>query len=127
MDFVIHLFHDGQLVTMDSKYNLKDTSVTKDKVNEYLEALIGKIFATLYIYEDCQKINDYNSLTSYLYRLRFEIEGFYKITDSIGFISIVSILSNLYEKSMDDANIISKDHVKSLIFHCISIIKKAKE
>lgn len=59
------------------------------------------------------------TFNSYLDRLIIEFDGIKDIFDITIFISIVGILSGMRNKK----NLTHKE-VKSLVFHCISIVKK---
>lgn len=107
-----------------------DYKLSKEDLNSFLDSLINKIFAILAIYEDCEKLNEYSTLSFYMLRVSSEIKGFSKIMKINSFISLCSILEDIREKislkELGDLKCINHDEVKSLIFHCISIVKKEK-
>lgn len=129
MDGVEPPFHNGRLVNMSNNL-FYDYKLSKKDLNSFLDSLINKIFAILAIYEDCEKNNEYSTLSFYMLRVSSEINGFSKIMKINSFISLCSILEDIREKialkELGDSKCINHDEVKSLIFHCISIVKKEK-
>lgn len=129
MDGVEPPFHNGRLVNMSNNL-FYDYKLSKEDLNSFLDSLINKIFAILAIYEDCEKLNEYSTLSFYMLRVSSEIKGFSKIMKINSFISLCSILEDIREKislkELGDLKCINHDEVKSLIFHCISIVKKEK-
>lgn len=99
-------------------YNIK---ITNDEKSKYLESAIDKVFAILGIYEDCMEQNNFENYFIYLNRLLTEFNGVYYLLDINSFISLVSII-----KGMIETKTTNHKSVKSLTFHCISILKKAK-
>ena len=71
------------------------------------------------IFEDCEAINDYSGYTTYTKRLARELNGLYDIFGIVNFLSIVSILDGMKVP-------IEHSEVKQLVFHCISLVKKAR-
>ena len=112
----IPTFPNGRLVTMDYKFN--DISFTQTEIEEYCKIVVNKLFAILGIFEDCQLKSDFDSYYSYLNRLCTELNGLYAMFGIRKFLSIVSVLSGMHED-------LAPTHagVKSLVFHCISIVK----
>lgn len=100
-------------------YNKIKATVTEEEIEYYLNNSINKIFAILGIYEDCEKNNSFDSYYTYLSRTITELSGFEYIFQKNFFISIISVLAGMIE----DKNPNHKK-VKSLTFHCISLIKK---
>lgn len=99
-------------------YNIK---LSKEEINTYLESAINKVFAILGIYEDCMENNNFENYFIYLNRLITEFSGIYYLLDINSFVSLIAIIKGMSkEKSTNHKN------VKSLTFHCISILKKAK-
>jgi hypothetical protein len=113
-------------------FMVNGVQVDKDGLNQYLDGLIGKVFAVLGVYEDCTEANDYSIFDSYVYRVESELEGFYHISGVVPFLSLSSILEDLREKIAEDSKKEASERdmthkrVKSLVFHCISIVKKEK-
>ena len=107
---------------------INETPVDKDHINSYLDGLIGKVFAILGVYEDCVQMDSFDIFDTYTYRVMCELRGFYEFTGSTSFISLSSILEDVrvqvLEKKEDET--LSHKRVKSLVFHCISIIKKER-
>ncbi len=93
--------------------------IEHEAFNSYLKSSINKIFAILGIYEDCEKNNNYESYYSYLNRIITEFIGIYKLFNNDTFFSLVGVLNGMKE----DVEPTHKK-VKSLTFHCISLIKK---
>ena len=90
-----------------------------EEIQEYKQYLINKIFAILGIYEDCDNIQDFTGYTTYISRLTREFNGIYNMFGIINFLSIVSILEGMKVP-------ITHAEVKQLVFHCISLVKKAR-
>jgi len=108
---------NGQMEIMD--YNFNDIQFSKAEVEEYQKNVVNKIFAVLGIYEDCQSKSDFESYYAYLGRLCTELNGLYQMFGSKVFLSVASVLCGMKE---DDAP--THSTVKSLVFHCISVVKK---
>lgn len=89
------------------------------EIQEYKQSVINKLFAILGIFEDCEAINDYSGYTTYTRRLARELNGLYDIFGIVNFLSIVSILEGMKVP-------IEHSEVKRLVFHCISLVKKAR-
>ena len=117
MACTIRLSIIGLLVIMDYK-TIKE-NVQKQDIDFYLNSSINKLFAILGIYEDCEKNNDFDSYYTYLARTITELSGFDYIFEMNFYISIISILVGMLEDK-------SPNHkkVKSMTFHCISLVKK---
>lgn len=89
------------------------------EIQEYKQSVINKLFAILGIFEDCEIINDYSGYTTYIRRLAREFNGLYDMFGIVNFLSIVSILDGMKVP-------IEHSEVKQLVFHCISLVKKAR-
>lgn len=106
--------------------------IEDEKINAYIDSLIGKVFAILGVYEDCSEMGSYDIFDSYIFRVICELRGFYRLTNSTSFLSLSSILKDLQSTVMEDClkdvedRCMTHKRVKSIIFHCISIIKKEK-
>ena len=92
-----------------------------NEIQEYKQSVINKIFAILGIYEDCEKINDFTGYTTYIKRLTKEFNGVYDMFGVVNFLSLVGVLEGM--KVPVDMN---HTEVKRLVFHCISLVKKAR-
>lgn len=102
-------------------YNISGIEVSGKTLNKYLDTLINKVFAILGVYEDCEEINDFYTYDTYLDRVITELTGGYYVIGFNNFVSLVNILTGIkYSEEL------SHKRVKSLVFHCISIIKKMK-
>ena len=86
------------------------------EIQEYKQSVINKLFAIL---EDCEAINDYSGYTAYIKRLTREFNGLYNMFGIVSFLSVVSILEGSQVP-------IEHSEVKRLVFHCISLVKKAR-
>lgn len=119
MDFIPPLFQIGRWAIME--YRMGEIHLSKEDSNEYLDASVNKVFALLGVYEDCEKRKNFESYIIYINRLITEFSGFHSLFEVKIFLSIVSILKGM-------TNVDEMDHktVKSLTFHCISMLKKAK-
>lgn len=89
------------------------------EIQEHKQFVINKIFAILGIFEDCDAINDYTGYTTYVRRLTREFNGLYNMFGIVNFLSIVSVLEGMQVP-------IEHSEVKQLVFHCISLVKKAR-
>ena len=101
----------------------EDDSQTCDfsdkEIQEYKQSVINKLFAILGIFEDCEAINDYSGYTAYIKRLTREFNGLYNMFGIVNFLSVVSILEGSQVP-------IEHSEVKRIVFHCISLVKKAR-
>lgn len=107
---------------------VNEKSIDKEQYNSYLDGMIGKVFAILGVYEDCAQLNSFEIFDTYTYRVMCELRGFYELTNSTSFISLSSILGDIRTqvlKKETDGEFCHK-RVRSLVFHCISIIKKER-
>lgn len=117
MDCTIPRSVIGPMVTM--AFNSYNTELTEENLNSYLESSINKVFAILGIYEDCEKNNNFDGYYAYLTRITTEFFGIYKLFDNNTFFSLVGVLNGMKEDTEPNHK-----KVKSLTFHCISLIKK---
>lgn len=101
---------------MDYKIEIK-----KEELNEYLDKLINKTFAILGVYEDCDKKESYNDYFTYLDRLCLELKGCSSSLEMDKFLSLYNVLIG-----MANSDIMEHKKVKSLVFYCISVIKKMR-
>ena len=92
---------------------------SEKEIQEYKQSVINKLFAILGIFEDCEAINDYSGYTAYIKRLTREFNGLYNMFGIVNFLSVVSILEGSQVP-------IEHSEVKQLVFHCISLVKKAR-
>ena len=97
-------------------YNFNKIQFTDDDIQYYIDCSVNKLYATLCVFEDCEKKSDYETYHIYLKRLITEFTGIYNIFDVNVFLSILNGM-------ILEENPKHKD-VKSLIFHCISLLKK---
>ena len=102
-------------------YNINGIEISDEMLDKYFDILINKIFAILGIYEDCEEAEDFSNYNVYLDRVITELTGGYYVIGFENFISLTNILTGI--KYSDEIN---HKKVKSLVFHCISIIKKMK-
>lgn len=105
---------------MDYK-NIRN-SFSEKSIDEYLNFSVNKIFAILGIYEDCVKADNLENYYTYLTRIITELSGFSSIFENSFFVSVISVLVGMLE----DKNPTHKK-VKSLTFHCISLLKKSSK
>lgn len=102
-------------------YNVNGIEISGEMLNKYFDTLINKIFAVLGVYEDCEEIKDFSSYDIYLDRVLTELTGGYYIIGFDNFVSLSNILAGIkYSENINHRK------VKSLVFHCISIVKKMK-
>lgn len=100
-------------------YNFNKMQFTDDDIQYYIDCSVNKLYATLCVFEDCEKRSNFETYHIYLKRLITEFTGIYDIFDISVFLSVVGILNGMILE--EDPK--HKD-VKSLIFHCISLLKK---
>lgn len=111
---------------------INEIIIEDSQINKYIDGLIGKVFAILGVYEDCTELNCYDIFDSYIYRVICELRGFYRLTNATSFLSLSSILEDLHQSVLEDSlkditeRKVTHKRVKSLVFHCISIIKKER-
>ena len=96
-----------------------EIKLSEDDIAYYNKRSINKLFAILGIFEDCEAINDYSGYTAYIKRLTREFNGLYNMFGIVNFLSVVSILEGSQVP-------IEHSEVKQLVFHCISLVKKAR-
>lgn len=101
---------------MDYKVELN-----KEDLNKYLDRLVNKIFAILGIYEDCDEKKTYDDFFIYLDRLCLEIKGCQYSLEIENFLSLYNVLLGI-----SHSEIIEHKKIKSLVFYCISVVKKMK-
>ena len=104
---------------MITMYSFNNIQFTDDDIQYYTDRSVNKLYATLCVFEDCEKKSDYETYHIYLKRLITEFTGIYNIFDVNVFLSIIGILNGMILEEEPK----HKD-VKSLIFHCISLLKK---
>lgn len=102
---------------MESENNMIKFSDADKK--KYIQASVNKVFAMLGVYEDCQKINDFENFYRYVKRLLYEFTGAYNILKVESLISLLGVIEGIYNDKG-----ITHSEVRSLTFHCISILKK---
>lgn len=103
------------------EYKINEIVFEKEDLSSYLDYLINKTYAILGIYEDCEKDKGFDNFYVYLDRIICEIRGFSTLISSKDFISISSILVGMKDHELNHKN------VKSIVFHCIGIIKRYKD
>ena len=92
---------------------------SEKEIQEYKQSVINKLFAILGIFEDCEITKDYTGYTTYIKRLTREFNGLYNMFGVVNFLSVVSVLEGMQVP-------IEHSEVKQLVFHCISLVKKAR-
>lgn len=102
-------------------YKFNNICFTDEQIDGYKELAINKIFAALGIYEDCVSQNDLSGYYRYLNRICTEFDGIYSMFGINTYLQLVGILQGMIKDEEPDHKT-----VKSLVFHCISIIKKAR-
>lgn len=115
---------------MELKVNEVEISV--EDFNSYMEQIVNRIFKILGIYENCDEINNFETFDTYVFRVISEIRGFSELVDTSTFISLSSLLTDLktkvHEDSLKEVKNRTYNHkaVKSIVFHCISLVKREK-
>ena len=102
-------------------YNVNGVTLDSEDVSLYCESLINKIFAILGIYEDCENAGNFDTFSVYVDRVCLEIAGGYEVLGINNFLSLSNILAGIKESEE-----LNHKKVKSIVFHCISIVKKTK-
>lgn len=102
-------------------YDIKNVNISSKDLDKYLDSLINRVFAILGVYEDCTKLGNFENYSIYLDRVLIELKGFSELVDTKDFISLYNILYGLM--CLED---LGHKKVKSIVFHCISVIKKYK-
>lgn len=110
---------NGRWATLAFEHN--GITFTENEVTAYKKTVINKIYAALAIFEDCEKVNDYSAFYTYLNRICTEFTGVYNMFGASLYITIVAILDGM----STNKNLTHKE-VKSLVFHCISTVNKAR-
>lgn len=90
-----------------------------EKINEYFKYSINRVYALLGMYEDNQ---DFKDIHCYLRRIIIEFKGLTGLYDEKEIISLINILNGI-EDNIEELN---HSEMKSLVFHCISILKKMR-
>lgn len=101
---------------MITVYKIK---LSDDDIAYYNKRCINKLFAALGIFEECEEAGDMTPFYAYLDRLIVEFRGVKDIFDICTFVSIVAILAGLRDEEK-----LEHKEVKSIVFHCISLVKK---
>lgn len=104
---------------MITVYKIK---LSEDDIAYYNKRSVNKIFAILGIFEECEESGDMSPFYAYLDRLIVEFHGVKDVFDICTFISIVAILDGLRNEEQ-----LNHREVKSVVFHCISLIKKGTD
>ena len=85
----------------------------------YVNTLINRVFAVLGVFEDSVQKSNYDNFSSYLDRVCTEIYGCYVNTSNDKFLSIYNLLTGIQKEALH-----THKHIKSIVFHCISMIKQ---
>jgi len=102
-------------------YNINNIEISGSDVNTYIMSLIGKTYAILCVFEDCEVSNDFKDFHVYLDRLIYELSGNYHTLGFKGFLILTNVLTGVNNsEKLDHSN------VKSLTFYCISILNKLR-
>lgn len=102
-------------------YKFNNICFTDDQVDNYKDLAINKVFAALGIYEDCAEQGDFSGYYKYLNRICTEFDGIYNMFGINTYLQLVGVLQGMIKDENPEHS-----NVKSLVFHCISIIKKAR-
>lgn len=97
----------------------------EEAYNRFINDAVGKVFKLLPLYEDyCLKENAKNCevFYSYLEKLILMLVGSEFFQESEPFVSVASLLNGIEVKSN-----LSQKQMKSLVFHCISILDSARK
>lgn len=118
MGYTISHLKNGRLVTME--YKNDQILLDESEKRRYIDFVINRIYAILGVYEDCESDNNFDNYYRYTKRLIVEFIGAYKILKIEQFLSLISIITG-----MSESKNLNHSDVKSITFHCISILKKA--
>ena len=102
-------------------FYINEVEVPVSTYNSYIRQSINKVFKILPIYEDCEEQQSFKHYISYLDKLIIMFMGSELLFNQRDFIELVSILKGLQEP--ED---LTKDKIKSLVFHCINILERLK-
>ena len=102
-------------------FYINEVEVPVSTYNSYIRQSINKIFKLLPIYETCEEQNDFKHFISYLEKLIIMFTGSEILFNQRDFIDLVSIL-----KGLQKVENLNKDSIKSIVFHCISILDRLK-
>lgn len=100
-------------------YKVYDAELSDNDLASFLNSCINRFFAILGIYEDCERVGNYSSFYTYIDRLCVELSGCYSLFRLDIFISLLGLLQGLKDKEN-----LNHQEVKSIVFHCISLIKR---
>lgn len=90
-----------------------------EELSIYINKMINKVFAILGIYEDCEKISDFDTYQTYVQRVIIEMIGFSRNYPHPTLVSLVNLLTGII-----NVKDLTHRQVKSIIFHTISSLKK---
>ena len=76
-------------------YNFNKIQFTDDDIQYYIDCSVNKLYATLCVFEDCEKRSNFETYHIYLKRLITEFTGIYNIFDISVFLSVVGILNGM--------------------------------
>jgi hypothetical protein len=104
-----------------SEFYINGVEIPKSTYNSFINENINKIFKILPIYEECLEKEDFKNYLTYIDKLIVMFTGSEILFNQKDFINLVSIL-----KGMQNTLTLNKNQVKSIVFHCISILDKMK-
>lgn len=102
-------------------FYINEVEVPVSTYNSYIGQCINKVFKILPIYEDCEEQKNFQHFKSYLEKLIIMFIGSEILFKQKDFIDLISIL-----KGMQKTESLNKDLVKSIVFHSINILDKAR-
>lgn len=101
------------------EYSKNGVVFTPEELSICINKMINKVFAILGIYEDCEKISDFNTYKTYVQRVIVEMVGFSRNYPHPTLLSLVNLLTGIISIEAP-----THKQVKSITFHTISSLKK---
>ena len=102
-------------------FYINEVEVPVSTYNSYIRQCINKVFKILPIYENCEEQQNFKYFISYLDKLIVMFTGSEILFNQKDFIDLVSLF-----KGMQQIEGLTKNTIKSTVFHCIDILDKLK-
>lgn len=96
--------------------------ISKETYCKFLSELVNKIFKILPLYEEAEKVNNFDNYYIYIDKLIIMLKGCEDLLLDTNFFELISILEGM--RQISD---LTQRKTKSLVFHCIDIVNKIKE
>ena len=102
-------------------YNINGINIEVIAINNYIDNRVNKIYAILGIFEDNQNKSNLKPYERYLERINKELKGAAAYLPSETWLELSNLIYGLAHTEA-----VTQPEVKSLVFHCIALVKKAK-